>query len=99
MTVKTSGWRYRGAVLARAMAASVGGYGLAAAFAVFMARALPLDRAEAVLAGAIPSFLVYCAAVIWVFAARTAWRAWIGVIVPTGLLTFAAYAISSGAAP
>lgn len=97
MTTKTSGWRYKGAVLARAMAASVGGYGLAAAFAVFMARVLPLDKAEAVLAGAVPSFLVYCAAVIWVFAARSAWRAWIGILIPTGLLTVVAYAIGQGA--
>ncbi|GGJ91076.1 DUF3649 domain-containing protein [Pseudomonas matsuisoli] len=96
MKTKTLSWRYRGAVLSRALAAIFGGYALAAAFAVCMARALPLERSEAVLAGAIPSFLVYCAAVVWVFATRTAFRAWVGVLVPTFVLAAIAWLLGAG---
>jgi hypothetical protein len=97
MKAKRLSWRYRSAVLSRALTAIFGGYALAATFAVFMARALPLERSEAVLAGAIPSFLVYCAAIVWVFATRSALRAWIGMLVPTLALAAASWLMGPGA--
>ncbi len=36
-----------------------------------------------------PGFLVWAGAVLWAFAARTAWRAWSGLLVPVVLLALA----------
>jgi len=62
------------------MAAIGGGYALASLVAVALALVLPLDRMDAVLTGMMASLVVYAAAAIWVFAARSALRAWIGMI-------------------
>jgi len=70
-------------------AAIVGGYALASAVAVFLGAVLPLPRAEAVLAATLLSFAIYTGAVIWVFAARDARRAWLGLLLPAALLTLA----------
>ncbi|WP_293775784.1 DUF3649 domain-containing protein [uncultured Oxalicibacterium sp.] len=80
------GLRYRLGVASRAVAAILGGYALAAAATAMMALTLPLSRADAVLTATLLSFTVYVCAVIWVFAARTALRAWAGIGVPTLLL-------------
>lgn len=72
--------RRRAALLSRVVAALFGGYALAALTSV-AALALPMDTVEAVLAGMQASFLVYAGAVIWVFAARSAVRAWLGLAV------------------
>jgi hypothetical protein len=42
---------------------------------------LPLSRAEASMTATLSSFLIYTCVVIWVFATRTARRAWTGIIV------------------
>lgn len=68
----------RGALLSRIAAALFGGYALAALTSV-AALALPLGTVEAVLAGMQASFGVYAGAVVWVFAARSARRAWQGL--------------------
>ncbi len=73
-------------VFSRCLAAILGGYALAAAFTVFLSIALPMPRAEAVYLASLLSYVVFVIAVLWVFAARTAWRAWAGVIVPTLIL-------------
>jgi hypothetical protein len=70
--------RSRAALLSRIVAALFGGYALAALTSV-AALALPMGTVEAVLAGMQASFVVYAAAVIWVFAARSARRAWLGL--------------------
>ena len=79
-------WRYRLAVTSRTCAAVFGGYGLASASAACMAVWLPLARPDAVALAMILSFVVYACAVIWVFAVRSAWRAWGGVLIPGALL-------------
>ena len=78
--------RYRLAVASRALAAIVGGYVLSALAAMAMALWLPLARAEAVITGTLISFVVYTCAVIWVFAARDAWRAWAWLAAPSAVL-------------
>lgn len=78
--------RYRFAVASRALAAIVGGYALAAATAALLAVLLPMPRSEAAITATLLSFIVFCCAVLWVFAARTAWRAWAGIVLPTALL-------------
>ncbi|WPG39296.1 DUF3649 domain-containing protein [Variovorax sp. EBFNA2] len=70
--------RSRAALLSRIVAALFGGYALAALTSV-AALALPMRTVEAVLAGMQASFLVYAGAVIWVFAACSALRAWLGL--------------------
>ena len=67
-------------MISRIAAALCGGYALAALASV-AALALPLARTEAVFTGMMASFLVYAGAVVWVFAVRSARRAWIGLAV------------------
>ena len=51
---------------------------LAALFATAVAT-LPMARMDAVLAGMMGSFAVHAGAIVWVFAAGSALRAWIGL--------------------
>lgn len=73
------------ALASRIIAAILGGYVLAALFSV-AALALPLPRSEAWLTGMLGSFLIYAMAVIWVFAVRSAWRAWAGLLIGAAAL-------------
>jgi len=73
-------------VASRAVAAIGGGYALGGLSAAVLALWLPTTPAEAALTGTLASFVVYVCAVMWVFAARTASRAWIGLAVPAALL-------------
>jgi len=90
--------RYRWMVLSRCLAAVFAGYALAAISTVFLALILPLPRAEAVLLASLLGFVVYVLAVLWVFAARTAGRAWLGVMLPTLLLAAMCYVLQAGGA-
>nr|WP_307695358.1 DUF3649 domain-containing protein [Variovorax boronicumulans] len=76
-------------VASRAVAAIAGGYGVAALSAAVLALGLPalfgMARSEAALTGTLASFLVYAVAVMWVFAARSAWRAWTGLAITAAL--------------
>lgn len=89
------GWRYRLGVASRAVAAIVGGYMLAAAATALLALTLPMARVDAVLTATLLSFTVYVCAVIWVFAARDALRAWLGIGIPTLLLGLGVMALRS----
>ncbi|MCY1215311.1 hypothetical protein D9M72_271540 [compost metagenome] len=88
--------RSRAALLSRIVAALFGGYALAALTSV-AALALPMGTVEAVLAGMQVSFLVYAGAVIWVFAARSARRAWLGLAVVALPLLLMACKVWAGA--
>lgn len=70
----------------RVVAAALGGYALSAATAACLALVLPMARSEAVLTGTMVSFVVYVCAVLWVFAASSARRAWLGLVVPVVVL-------------
>lgn len=82
--------RYRWAVASRAVAAIGGGYTVAALATGCLSLALThgagMARAEAVVTATLLSFLWFALAVIWVFAADSAWRAWAGLIVPAAVL-------------
>jgi hypothetical protein len=87
-------------ILSRATAAIGGGYTVAAAAAAVMALYLPGSRANAAVTGTLLSFVIYAVAVMWVFAARTATRAWIGLVVPGAVLASVLllhYGVGSGA--
>jgi hypothetical protein len=90
--------RLLGGVISRVTAAVFGGYGFAAIATVFLSFILPLPRGEAVMAATLLSFAIYVAAVIWVFAARTALRAWLGLAIPAALMAAASYAFTLWAA-
>ena len=75
--------RYRLGVASRAIAAIFGGYALAAASTAVLSLVLPLPRVDAVMTATLLSFTVYVCAAIWVFAARDALRAWLGIGTPT----------------
>lgn len=82
----TSITRDRLAVASRILAAVVGGYALTAAIAILLALVWPIPKAEAVLASTMLSFAIYAAVVIWVFATRSATRAWVGLLVPLAVV-------------
>ena len=82
-------------LLSRIVAALFGGYALAALTSV-AAVALPMSRPEAVLTGLLLSFVVYVLAVIWVFAVRSARRAWAGLLVAAVPLQLAAWPVWTG---
>lgn len=84
--------RRRLAVVSRAIAAIGGGYALGALAAAALSLWLPGPRAEAVLTGTLASFVVFACAAMWVFAARTAWRAWAGLAVPAAALALMLFA-------
>ena len=76
------------AIAARTVAALGGGYALAAFFTTTVALLARAPREEAAYLGAVPSFLVFAAAILWAFTTRTVLRAWLGLLIP--LLTLAA---------
>lgn len=86
-----------GPLVSRIVAALFGGYALAALTSV-AAVALPMNRTEAVFTGMLLSFVVYALAVIWVFAVRSAWRAWAGLAVAAVPLLLAAWPVWEGGA-
>ena len=68
---------YRLGVASRSVAAIVGGYVLAALLTMLLSVSLPMARAEAVMTATLLSFAIYTCAVMWVFATRSALRAWL----------------------
>lgn len=78
---------------ARIAAAVFGGYALAHTLSIALSAALPVARAEAALFAIQGSFLVYAAAVLWACAARSAWVACLGLLVPAGLAGLAVWGL------
>lgn len=63
-------------IASRGLLAIFGGYGFAAVSTASLSLALPLPRLQAVLTATMLAFTLYCALVIWAFAAASARRAW-----------------------
>jgi hypothetical protein len=85
--------RSTGPLISRIVAALFGGYALAALASVAVL-ALPISKPQAVLTGMLASFAIYAAAVIWVFAVRSALKAWVGLIIVAAPLLLAAWSVS-----
>lgn len=86
-------------LVSRIIAALLGGYLLAALCSV-AALALPIDPQQAVFTGMLASFLLDAGAVVWVFAVRSARRAWLGLVLaaaPLWLLATFAVPVGGGA--
>src|SRR5690606_12489745 len=79
---RIGGGRHAVEVALRALSAVVGGYLLAHAFSALSASLLPLSRPDRVVAGALLALPVWCAAVVFAFAARDRRR---GVGLPLAL--------------
>ncbi|WP_296952695.1 DUF3649 domain-containing protein [uncultured Massilia sp.] len=70
---------YRAAVASRAGAAIGGGYLLSWLAVRALALGLPMDPVDNVVAATLVGLAVYPCAVMWVFAAATPTRAWLGL--------------------
>ncbi|CAM2851797.1 DUF3649 domain-containing protein [Janthinobacterium lividum] len=77
---------YRLGVASRSVAAIVGGYVLAALVTILLSVSLPMARSEAVMTATLLSFAIYTCAVMWVFATRSALRAWLGLAIPATVI-------------
>lgn len=98
MTTAPTPWFQRPwlSVLSRSCAAILGGYAAASASSVLLARLLS-SPSQGVLTGMMVGILVCACAALWAFATATAWRAWIGILVPTLLMFAIAAALGGGA--
>lgn len=92
MSVVLDRVRLVGPLISRIVAALFGGYGLAALSSVAVL-ALPISKSQAVLTGMLASFAIYAGAVIWVFAVRSALKAWAGLIIVAAPLLLAAWSV------
>jgi len=73
-------------VASRMGAAVFGGYALANLLAMALAALLGAPPADAVLVGMLWTYAFYTGAVLWAFAARSAWHAWAGLLCPAAAL-------------
>lgn len=80
---------YRLSVFSRVIAASIGAYALVNLANMALAFLLPAEQYKDLLFAMQISFIFYTLAIIWVFAARTATKAWLGLLyvaIPLGLI-------------
>jgi hypothetical protein len=70
-------------VALRTLAAAVGGYAFTSASTAALTVLMPLPKPDAVLVPTMFSFAFYVGAIVWAFAARSAWRAWLGLLAVT----------------
>ncbi|MGO4332982.1 DUF3649 domain-containing protein [Cupriavidus sp. 2TAF22] len=89
--------RYRLDVASRVVAAIGGGYVLAALATGLLAVVLPMPPSEAVTTATLLSFSLYACAVLWVFAAGSALRAWAGLAIPAAVMAAVLAAARSAA--
>jgi len=81
----SEGLRYRAGVAVRAVAAIGGGYALSGLWSAAIALYLPASPGEAAVTATLVAFVIYPCAVMWVFAMRSAARAWLGLLIAAAL--------------
>lgn len=81
------------AIFSRIIAAIIGGYLAANAVAILLTYLLPGSQVDRVVTGLLVSFLIYACAILWVFAAKTAWQAWLGILIPGLVSTLLAFVL------
>lgn len=89
---------YRWSVASRALSAFLGGYFVAWGSTAFLILVLPMSRVDRVVTASLLCFAVWCAAAVYAFAARSAWRAWWVLLTVGGALNAAAYLFAGQAA-
>jgi hypothetical protein len=88
----------RWGVASRVLAALFGGYFVAWGGTAFLILVLPMSRVDRVVTASLLCFAVWCAAVVYAFAARGAWRAWWVLLAVGGALNAIAYGFAEQAA-
>lgn len=83
--------RFGAFLAARILAALFGGYALAYSSTAFLSVYLPLARADRVAFASLTCFLVWLVAILYVFAARSTWRACLLPLLISALLALAAF--------
>lgn len=78
--MKTLTAAYRWSVLSRCVAAAAGGYAIVTLLHLAMTVVLPWDVHKSMLFISQTGYLYYTGIIIWCFAARTARRAWLGLV-------------------
>ncbi|GGI89193.1 DUF3649 domain-containing protein [Halopseudomonas pertucinogena] len=78
-------------VVSRGLAALLGGYALAFGATAFLAAHLPLARPDRVITASLLCFAVWVAAAFYAFAARSATRAWLWLIIPAVIFCLGAW--------
>ena len=78
-------------VLSRSIAAIVGGYVLSNLLATLTSYLLPMPTVDSVLLSLQLSFLFYAIVIIWVFSAKTAGKAWLGLLIACAISSVALY--------
>lgn len=71
---------HRWSVFSRCMAAALGGYAIVSLLHLAQVALLPWERYKAMLFASQTGYLWFTGVVIWCFAARTARRAWLGLL-------------------
>lgn len=86
---------YRWMVFSRVIAGFIGGYILTAYITMVLAQLLPMSRADAVVLASLLSYLWFCIAIIWVFAVKSAVKAWLGILGAIALFAAIHYSIKA----
>lgn len=90
-----TGAKYRWAVASRAIAAIVGGYIFTVSASVLLSALAPslfgMSKPFAVHAGLVSTFLFYLFIIMWVFAAKSATRAWVVLLSLSALFGVLSY--------
>ncbi len=79
------------AVFSRLLAAIIGGYVFSNLLSIILSYLLPMPTVDSILLSLQLSFLLYCAAIIWVFSVKTAAGAWLGLLIPSLISAMAIY--------
>jgi hypothetical protein len=86
---------YRWMVFSRVIAGFIGGYILTAYITMVLAQLFPMSRADAVVLASLLSYLWFCIAIIWVFAVKSAVKAWLGILGAIALFAAIHYSIKA----
>jgi len=85
------------AIFSRTLAAIVGGYWLANVMGILLSLLLGGTQANNVLTAMLMSFSMYAAVVIWVFSAKTAKQACMGILIPCIVGSLVVFVMVDGA--
>ena len=78
-------------VISRSIAAIVGGYVFSNLLAILTSYLLPMPTVDSVLLSLQLSFLFYSIVIIWIFSAKTAGKAWLGLIIACAISSVCLY--------
>lgn len=80
-------------IFTRCIAAIIGGYVLANCLSILLAIILPIPKPDAVVVGYLLIFVIYAGAIIWAFSAKTTFKAWLGLLLPSLGCAIAVYVL------